>query len=207
MLFYAAICYKIIGKRGYKINLKQHDRILFPMPNPTIPPDRPVLGQDLNPFADRLNRTPAECCALLGISASTWSAWKKRGDQPIVSATVALAIRLYDRFPELAPRESTPEELLSLLNQVTGQTIPHTRLAALLGRERTSGYRWTQRGHPSLPVSRLIGAVQRLLLTRFTGGLHEYERLVLQEATARGMTDPLRDGSWVPEKTDENLEL
>jgi len=115
-------------------------------------------------MAARLNRTPAECCALLGISQSSWSAWKKRGDQPIPSPTVALAIRLYDCFPELAPREPTPEELLGLLNQVTGQAVPYTRLAALLGRERTSGYRWTQRGRPSLPVSRLIGAVAAVVV-------------------------------------------
>ena len=172
----------------------------------TIPADRPVLGQDLPLLAARLNQTPDECCELLGISPSCWSVPKKQGDQPIPSATVALAIRLYDRFPALAPREPTPEDLLSLLNQITDQPIPHTRLAALLGRERTSGYRWTQRGRPSLPVSRLIGAVQRLLLTRFTEGFHEYEQIVLQEATARGMADPLRDSSWAPEKTDENPE-
>ena len=81
------------------------------MPMPAIPSDRPVLGQDLNLLAARLNRTSAECCALLGISQSTWSVWKKRGDQPIPSPTVALAIRLYDCFPELAPREPTPEDL------------------------------------------------------------------------------------------------
>lgn len=170
------------------------------MPMPAIPADRPVLGQDLPLFAARLNRTPAECCALLGISPSSWSVWKKRGDQPIPSPTVALAIRLYDCFPELAPREPTPEELLALVSQVTGQAVPQTRLAALLGRERTSGYRWTQRGRPSLPVSRLIGAVQRLLLTRFTAGLHEYEQMVAQEAAARGIADLFQEGSWVAEK-------
>lgn len=170
------------------------------MPMPAIPSDRPVLGQDLNLLAARLNRTSAECCALLGISQSTWSVWKKRGHQPIPSPTVALAIRLYDRFPELAPREPTPEELLGLLSQVTGQTVPYTRLAALLGRERTSGYRWTQRGRPSLPVSRLIGAVQRLLLTRFTTGLHEYEQMIAREAAARGIVDLFQEGSWVPDQ-------
>ena len=86
------------------------------------------------------------------------------------------------------------------MNQVTGQAVPQTRLAALLGRERTSGYRWAQRGRPSLPVSRLIGAVQRLLLTRFTAGLHQYEQMVAQEAAVRGIADLFQEGPWVAEK-------
>jgi hypothetical protein len=42
--------------------------------------------------------------------------------------------------------------------------------------------------------------VQRLLLTRFTAGLHEYEQMVALEAAARGIADLFQEGSWVAEK-------
>jgi hypothetical protein len=42
--------------------------------------------------------------------------------------------------------------------------------------------------------------VQRLLLTRFTAGLHQYEQMVAQEAAARGIADLFQEGSWVAEK-------
>ena len=107
-----------------------------------------------------------------------------------------LTLRLYDRFPELVPTDPTPEELHVLLAQVTGRKVPMSELALLLGREKTSGHRWRERGSPSVPVSRLMGALQRLLETKYLHGFVEYQTLLEREAAARGIPDLLQAGSW-----------
>jgi hypothetical protein len=163
---------------------------------PPIPTDRPVLGKDLETLRARLDCTSLECCALLGIPLTTWSTWKNREDEPIPNPTAALTLRLYDRFPELVPTNPTPEELRVLLVQVTGRKIPVSELSLLLGREKTSGHRWRERGAPSVPVSRLMGILQRLLETKYLSGFVEYRTLLEREAAARGIPNLLEAGSW-----------
>lgn len=162
----------------------------------TIPLDRPVLGRDLEVFRERLNRTALECCFLLGIPLTTWAEWKRGEDKPIPNPTAALAIRLYDRFPELVPPEPNPGVLRALLTQITGRPISLAELSVLLGREKTSGYRWQVRGAPSMTVSRLISALIKLLESQGQEGLGEYQRLLEEEAAARGISNLMEAGGW-----------
>jgi hypothetical protein len=127
-----------------------------------------------------------------------WSAWKQAPNEPLPNPTAALTLRLYDHFPELAPRRPTPEALHRLLTQILGRPVPLTELAVLLGREKTSGFRWKARGEPSLPVSRLIEVLQKLLESHYLEGFTQYRQLVLQEAAMRGIPDLLRAGIWKP---------
>jgi hypothetical protein len=170
------------------------------MTPPAIPRDRPVLGKDLITFQSRLQCSAQDCCCLLGIPSSTWSAWKHRPDDPIPSVTVALAIRLYDQRPELAVRHPTPEELRALLEQITGRPFPRTLLSVLLGRERTSGYRWTRRGRPSTRVVALIAPLIQLLKREGLEALDAYRALVEAEASERGVKDIWTTGIWSSEK-------
>jgi hypothetical protein len=155
-----------------------------------------VLGKDLETLRARLDCTSLECCALLGIPLTTWSTWKSREDEPIPNATAALSIRLFDRFPELAPASPTPEALQALLAQITGRNVPLYELSLLLGREKGSGHRWKVHGSPSTPVSRLIRALTTLLEARYLDGFVEYKKLVEAEAAARGAPDLMQTGSW-----------
>jgi hypothetical protein len=133
---------------------------------------------------------------LLGIPLTTWSTWKNQADEPIPNPTAALSIRLYDRFPELAPVDPTPEALRALLAQITGRKVPLYELSLLLGREKGSGHRWKVHGSPSTTVSRLIRALTTLLETRYLDGFVEYTKLVEIEAAARGAPDLMQTGSW-----------
>jgi hypothetical protein len=114
--------------------------------------------------------------------------------------TVALAIRLYDQYPELAVRHPTPEQLHALLEQVTGRPVPRTLLSVLLGRERSSGYRWTRRGRPSARVVALIAPLMHLLEREGLEALDAYRSLVEAEASGRGVMDLWTAGTWSSEK-------
>jgi hypothetical protein len=165
---------------------------------PTIPLDRPVLGRDLEALREKLNRTALECCFLLGIPLTTWADWKRHEDNPLPNPTAALAVRLYDRFPELAPAEPNPAVLRERLTETTGRRMTLAELSLLLGREKTSGYRWQTRGEPSLTVSRLIRGLMQLLENQGPGGLDAYLDLVKGEALARGISDLREAGAWKP---------
>lgn len=130
-----------------------------------------------------------------------WAEWKGNQDKPIPNHSAALLIRLYDRFPELAPSEPNPVELRTMLEQVTGRRVPLAELSVLLGREKTAGHRWQARGTPTVSVSRLIGALMRLLEAQHLVGFVEYRKLMEQEAAARGISDIMRAGAWkLPEQ-------
>ena len=86
----------------------------------TIPSDRPVLGRDLETLRERLQRTVLDCCCLLGIPPTLWAEWKRHEAKPIPNPTVALAVRLYDCFPELAPVEPSLGVLRALLAEIMG---------------------------------------------------------------------------------------
>lgn len=162
----------------------------------SIPADRPVLGQDLETLRQRLNCSTQRCCCLLGIPMNLWSRWKNAPEEPIPNATVALTMRLYDCFPELLEPDPTPAELQALLERVTGQPVPLTMLSMLLGRERSSGYRWSTRGPPSAPVVNLIGLLVKLLEMHGAEAFATHQATVEAEARARGIEDIWTSGSW-----------
>lgn len=162
----------------------------------TIPSDRPVLGRDLETLRERLQRTVLDCCCLLGIPPTLWAEWKRNEAKPIPNPTVALAVRLYDGFPELAPVEPSLGVLRALLAEITGRRIPLTELSVFLGREKTSGYRWQSRGDPSMMVSRLTQALIQLLERQGHRGFAAYHQLLTQEAAARGIANLMETGAW-----------
>ena len=157
---------------------------------------RALRGKDLLLLRQWLGLNIADCCYLLGMPLIRWHYYQKRPESLIQDAGVAMLARALLTHPEVhyLPRFPTPAEMLPAYRRALAQSNreladPDTALGLLLGRDRASVKRWLdgtgQRQTPP-PVSRLLGALQILLLHHGVSGFEALVDRAAFEAAARG---------------------
>lgn len=158
---------------------------------------RALRGKDLLFLRQWLGLSIADCCYLLGMPLIRWPYYQQRPDSLIQDAGVAMLARALLTHPEVhyLPRFPTPAEILPAYRRALAQSSraladPDTALGLLLGRDRTSAKRWLngtgQRQVPP-PVSRLLLALQTLLLHHGVPGFEALVDRAAFEAAARGI--------------------
>lgn len=165
-------------------------------PQGTIPTDRLILGKDLEALPIRLNCTTHHCCMLIGVSPTTWAAWKRDPAAPVPNLPTVLAVRLLDAFPFLAEPAHSPEDLLALLRRTYRRRVSRIEVSLLLGRGWASFFRWTSRSAPAEVVQNLIGLLSRLLEHYPREVFDYYRSLVEAEARLRGIDNLWQSRDW-----------
>lgn len=126
--------------------------------------ERPVCGADLERIRERLGLSVQRTYELLGVTATTWYAWRKATDTPIGNRTAELHLRLLDALPELAQPGGHPSELKQVLAMRFGIQATGADLAAWLGAQRRAGYVWADKGPVNGQARALTRSLLRMLL-------------------------------------------
>ena len=160
-----------------------------------IPKDRPVTGHDLEDLREKLALSVTDLCWLFGLSMPNWGKIKKAGPEPVKDPAVALLARFLDSYPEACPipRPPEPGDVAERLPELSRKT-----LGIALGREASAGYRWVVQGGRTSPIlNRLLLILSIHLDEQGTSkAWQEWHSLVSTEATARGIENIWRSGSW-----------
>lgn len=162
-----------------------------------LPADRRVLGGDLERVRRRVGVSVQRCCELLGISATTWYAWRRNAEQPIPNRTAELHLRLLDALPEVARPADHPADLQHLLELRLGRPPAFTELAIYLGVQRRTGYSWAQNGPVNGQARALTASLMRLLLEHPADAWEDYQALIDRQARLE-QVDVWQAKSWGP---------
>ncbi len=160
-----------------------------------LPPDRRVLGRDLDRLRRRVGVSVQRFCELLGISATTWYAWRRNGDEPVPNRTAELHLRLLDALPEVARPADHPTDLQQLMELRLGRLPAFTEIAIHLGVQRRTGYSWAQDGPVNGQARALTASLMRLLLEHPAEAWEDYRALIDLQARLEGI-DVWRAKSW-----------
>lgn len=162
-----------------------------------LPPDRRVLGGDLDRLRRRVGVSVQRFCELLGISATTWYGWRRNADAPIPNRTAELHLRLLDALPEVARPADHPADLAHLLELRLGRQPAFTEIAIHLGVQRRTGYSWAQDGPVNSQARALTASLMRLLLEHPTDAWEDYRALIDLQARLE-QVDVWQAKSWGP---------
>lgn len=159
-----------------------------------IPKDRPVTGHDLEDLREKLALSVTDLCWLFGLSMPNWGKIKKAGDQPVKDPAIALLTRFLDAYPEACPipRPPEPGDVVERLPAASRKSM-----SIALGREASAGYRWVVQGGRTSPIlNRLLLMLNTRLDAMGDEAWVEWQDMVTTEASARGIEDIWRHGSW-----------
>jgi hypothetical protein len=188
-----------------------------------IPDTRPVYGSDLEDLRDSLQASAGEMAFLLGVSMIKWTELiKQRHREPIDMPTVEIIARFIDSNPEAA-------EVAPLLMRVTAENVYDTArkfsgdiskkdFAVSVGRQASSGYRWTTLGGRSSATLNRVLWLYRWNLERARdkagrqatspideknakrdaalSARHRWEKMVREIGMVNGLGDVYATGHW-----------
>ncbi|MEJ6002604.1 hypothetical protein [Paucibacter soli] len=172
-----------------------------------IPTDRPVVGKDLDSIRIMHGMLTADACWLFGMSITKWMhVVRQAPNEPLRDPTLALLIRFLDQHPEMSVIPKFPEapEMFDLINKI--QDVDQKRFSVLFGSESSATYRWLK--SPGSRVSPAVGRLMHYLKMSLLANpperrgvmLEEWRQTVQTEATARGVNDIFKSGSWKPKE-------
>jgi hypothetical protein len=176
-----------------------------------IPASRPVIGEDLKNLREKLGLSVSEMCLVFSININQWSFYVSTKINPetgrmycldsIKDPALAVFMRFLDSNPRhcLLPPQRTVHHLLALLSSA-GIFLTKKDLGLNLGREESSGYRWTELAGRT---PQLLGRIIQTLEAAGAEGPDAIARawgswcaLVGREAKARGVDDLQTSGRW-----------
>lgn len=163
-----------------------------------IPNDRPVIGVDIELMRSATGFKVDELRWVLGLSLAQWLEYTKRHpNKPISNPTVALLLRLYTAKPHLIPLPPSADPVRIMKKA----DISQRRLSLMLGKQATSAGKWIKEG------AELSGNVRRLAkhledIAEDPDALAQWESMVEQEASLRGVPDIWKQQGWKPGKND-----
>lgn len=154
------------------------------------------LGLDVGPFLSRLGANMRDHFTIHQDLAA-----------PIADESLALHLRLLDRYPELVPPEPTVDELVQEIKAIARENpdlklpmrITPSLVGLLLGRHTRTSSLWnTRRTGPAWKVVELMRDLLTLLETHPDAAafLEDYVALVQTEAAARGERDLFTAKKW-----------
>jgi hypothetical protein len=174
---------------------------------------QPILGEDLELLRIELGLSHADAGYLYGLNMGGWSRVVRRGEMlPVVDVTLALIVRALRADLTLSPIPPTINAQ-KVYDAVTKHVplLDKKRFGIMFGREATSGYRWLMRGISIGAEQERIFRIFHTLLgnaerssknpeTRARAAMEfliEWDNMVKEEATLRGVPDIYLVGRWV----------
>lgn len=157
-----------------------------------VPPNRPVLGADLDDLRYHLGITTLDACHLLGLDPPKYSLLRKRSQEPLDRPSRSLMVRHLEQHPEDSPLPRPPRfrEVLAALNALEPGQWSIGRAAILFGAKPGSGFRWSKDESATSPViDHLFQVFLNATRQRGVVALREWVAMVETEARALGVTD------------------
>lgn len=165
-----------------------------------IPTDRPVNGDDLRALKGDHALTDREMLWLLGMEPPDWYATiKATRPRPMKDAARAVMVRLLAEHPELMliPQQPNPRYIFECVRDAHGPTITMKRFGLAFGRMGNAARRWIVDGqYPDPSTERLMTMWMMAWRNDGISIFLAIERLAHTEATARGIPDLHRQGTW-----------